>query len=137
MSFVHGFHGGRIEESIQKPGEAQSNDNERHWFLVHADCSPSAFRIGTRRYDATESARMRYPVEIKLTHYHNSTMSIVSLVTNRSSIPAQTLQQRPIRLHHLGEAADISVHVSTRTDDFRQMFLYISAQPRPFRGTAA
>src|SRR4029077_14250890 len=66
-----------------------------------------------------------------------STGSVVFFVSNRSSIPAQTLQQLAVRLDHLVEAADVGVHVGAGSYDFGQMFLHVSAEPFPIGSGAA
>src|SRR5450631_33453 len=58
-------------------------------------------------------------------------MSVVFLVTDRSPIPTQTLQQLAVRFDHLVETADVGVHVGTGSNDFGQMFLHVSSQPFP------
>src|SRR5664279_420804 len=63
--------------------------------------------------------------------------SVVFFVTDRSTIPTETLQQFAVRLDHFVEAADVGVHVATSSNDFGQMFLHISSQPFPLCFTAA
>src|SRR5260370_23450276 len=66
-----------------------------------------------------------------------STRSVVFFVTNRSSIPTQTLKQFAVRLDHLVEAAEVGVHVGAGSRDFGQMFLDISSEAFPLgRATA-
>src|SRR5450759_728776 len=68
---------------------------------------------------------------------NHSTRSVVFFVTDRSSIPTETLQKLAVRLDHFFEAADVGVHVGTGSNDFGQMFLNVSSQPYPLCGRAA
>src|ERR1700730_5517729 len=63
--------------------------------------------------------------------------SVVFLVTDGGSIPTQTLQQFPVRLDHLVEAADVGVHVGAGSNDFGQMFLHVSSHPFPLGSATA
>src|ERR1039458_6390344 len=67
----------------------------------------------------------------------HSTRSVVFFATDRSPIPTHTLQQLAVRFDHLVKAADVGVHVGTDSNDFGQMFLYVSVQPFPLCGSAA
>src|ERR1700730_2355052 len=63
--------------------------------------------------------------------------SVVFFVTDRSSIPTQTLQQLAVRLDHLVETTDVGVHIGPGSYDFWQMFLHVSSQPFPLGSSTA
>src|SRR4029077_18499951 len=130
--------------------EGASQHGARVFKVIHAaEVVPQSERDGGKfNAAASRAAIFHGVVTLVICNVHDgsprqkwngsySTGSVVFFVTDRSSIPTQTLQQLAVRLDHLVEAADVGVHVATHSHDFSQMLLHVSSQPFPIGSGAA